>query len=435
MGHKSVPYREIASLIEEKEREREETSGTSGDSGLREAINKLTNSSLRGILQLQSDIQLPIEDLVKYSIFDINRGIKIPKTLSGLLDADTGIHIADGHLTYQPWKGDRNYSVTMNIYDDLQFVTQTINPILTCLYGTPFHYNTYRANKLRLRIGSMAIYTFKTRVLGMISGHRHGKIVIPKPYLGDKTGDHILTFIRFHRNCDGSLSYGGRSNNYPRIAISSDDQNSLRQIRTLLDHHTHVSSKLYKMTRRNSSRFSRNPEYQIISRGHRNLETWLEEIGIDDPKTLSKILVTETYGYNPPYTSLEERLSILAEDINPKSYYNGRIGDLRTKPHTYPYAREVFVLKLLAHQPAPYPRLTKILNFVPSNEALRQTVKSLLNKKEIKKSLTHTQLKITEHGIERLKHNHNAWKTLRQRFNIPIPPTPHHLPPLSSFLS
>ena len=59
----------------------------------------------------------------------------------------------------------------------------------------------------------------------------------------------------------------------------------------------------------------------IILNGIKNLEKWLNTIGIGNPTKYSRFLIWKKYGFCPPNTMYTERLKILKGLINPNKFY------------------------------------------------------------------------------------------------------------------
>ncbi len=135
--------------------------------------------------------------------------------------------------------------------------------------------------------------------------------------------------------------------------------------------------------------------------GWKGINGWLERFGSANAKHLSKLLIAQKYGFCPPHTSLDERLAIIAGEIDPKSFYGRQLGDLIAVPR-YRYAHEAMIMRL-ACQPR---TLRSLIYKMKVRAKLTENVVSkliTLHALQVRRTGMGTVVETTECGVERLQ--------------------------------
>jgi hypothetical protein len=160
--------------------------------------------------------------------------------------------------------------------------------------------------------------------------------------------------------------------------------------------------------------------------GWDGINAWLERFGLANAKHLSKLLIAQKYGYCPPHTSLDERLAIIAGEIDPETFYGQRLGDAVAVPR-YRYAHEVMILRIACR-----PQILRLL--VDKMKVRAKLTECVLSKLVTSHELCvrHTDagtvVETNERGQERLRNLYRAWEELNSRYGIAVPYTPSYFP-------
>ncbi len=148
--------------------------------------------------------------------------------------------------------------------------------------------------------------------LGIPVGKKGKNIRVP-PFI-IKDNSLSPSFIRGLCDTDFCVSFkkGGRKNNsYPRISWSSISKNLVTDVFNIL---TSMGIKSFMYKREMETNFKKDHIiYCLDINGNKNLELWMEKIGFNNKKHLSKIEVWRELGYCPPHTTYKERLKILEQ--------------------------------------------------------------------------------------------------------------------------
>jgi len=155
-----------------------------------------------------------------------------------------------------------------------------------------------------------------------------------------------------------------------------------------------------------AGQFSRGAKASFYISGWRGINEWLRRFGFANAKHLSKLLVTQKYGFCPPHTSLDERLAMIADEIEPVSLYGTRCGDAVTVPR-YRYAHEVLILRIACRPriPGSLVRDMKVRGKL-SESALSKLVNS--GELHLRQTDAGAIVEATELGHERLQNLYRA---------------------------
>jgi len=164
------------------------------------------------------------------------------------------------------------------------------------------------------------------KVLNFPIGSKTYTVQVPKSILNDV--QLYAHFIRGFADGDGCVHFSKRKGTaslfkrsrhaYPRIFLSSVSFQLLRQIQNMLMALEIKSTLLTKKL----SRKQKVPINVITIRGKARLAQWMQKIGFNNAVHQTKIMIWSRFGFCPPYTTLAERNAILANKLDPASYYN-----------------------------------------------------------------------------------------------------------------
>lgn len=154
---------------------------------------------------------------------------------------------------------------------------------------------------------------FKNKVLGLPYGKKE-VIVIPKYFLRDER--ITRTVIRGLFDGDGCLSFKskeGLAHTYPVLSYISISKLLIEQLKTLLEEMGFtVPKKLVE---------NKNGTLVLFLNGDTNYERWMNTIGFNNPKHLTKVVLYEKFGMVPPETDLVERVKLIRRDIKLSEIY------------------------------------------------------------------------------------------------------------------
>jgi hypothetical protein len=182
----------------------------------------------------------------------------------------------------------------------------------------------------------------------------------------------------------------------------------------------------FRVRRSRTRKFAHRAKASFYMSGWKGINAWLGKFGLANAKHLSKLLIAEKYGYCPPHTSLDERLAIIAGEIDPESLYGRRVGDAVAIPR-YRYAHEVMILRIACR-----PLILRLL--VDKMKVRSKLTRSVLSKLvashdlQLRRTNAGTLAETTERGHERLRNLYSAWEELRSRYDINVPDSPSYYP-------
>jgi DNA-binding MarR family transcriptional regulator len=326
------------------------------------------------------------------------------------LAEDVGIHISDGNMICNAKTKGMTYSG--HSIDDFPYFVFRFLPLLKQLWKTSRI--TCKCIKgeqtVIIRICSKPLVLFKYRVLRLPHGKKKS-ITIPKYFLENR--QIVQTVIRGLFDGDGSLCFkskAGLGHTYPVISLSSLSKPLLKQLENLLARLGFTVPE--KLQSKNDG-----TTFILFLNGDKNYELWMNTIGLNNPKHLTKVALYEIFGMVPPDTGLVERVKLIRGDLKLSEIYpvkkfrvnNYRVlekkvlSELVTQTR---YINELGSLTNLDRQRIRYTlrRLSK-LGFV-------ECVKSKIGGKK------HYQ--ITQSGLNKLKRVNSIMKRLRDEFNITV---------------
>ena len=253
---------------------------------------------------------------VKFSRRDKNFGIKIPSKLSADLAYEIGFHIGDGHLTITKRK-DTGVSMFHIVFsgnwkEEKDFYKNTIVPLIFKIYNKKPHMRMEHKNTIRLYFNSKAVALFKSKVLGLPTGNKKGRVSIPKLILNSSP--------RMKASCLGGiidsdfcLSFK-KDGRYPNLSASFplECKKLVNNIKSILKGIGITCS--ICIENRNDVR--RNPmfykAYRIDINGKENLRKKVRYISFRNPIHFTKLLLWEKTGRCLPNTTLKHRIKSIA---------------------------------------------------------------------------------------------------------------------------
>ena len=286
--------------------------------------------------------------------------VKLPKKVTEHLAEDVGIHISDGCMrllrtAYMIYSG--------HMIDDFPYYKHRFIPLLKELWGTKrvgWRRNT-RDHTIKVAIYSKELVLFKHRILGLPLGKKV-EITIPKYFLNDLRMTKAI--LRGLFDGDGSITFkskDGLAHTYPVMSYSSISKALMRQLHKLLrEFGFQIPDKLYD---------KKDGTLILSINGDMNYERWMNTIGFNNPKHLTKVVLYETLGIVPPETDLAERVKLIRGDVKLSEIYPAN--DLRINENKI---IEKKILQKLAHRTSHMSELGREFN------VYRQRVKNALRR-------------------------------------------------------
>lgn len=318
------------------------------------------------------------------------------------------------------------FDIYGNLYDDQPYLEFHVSKLIEDVYGIkPRSYVHPRSATLILRTHSRNVLRVKEDV-GLHPGMK-ACLSLPPFLQAYESGEAIVPFLRGLVDIEGSLRFRKQFRDCHYYPVLECEMSDPPFIKTLYAKLMKLGMPVALRMRHNpTGEYERRPKGSFYLSGWKGINAWLDRFGLANPKHLSKLLIAEKYGFCPPQTSLDERLAIIAGEIDPRSFYEGRLGDLIAVPR-YRYAHEVMVMRI-ACQPQTLPSLVYRMKvrakLTKSAVAKLVTLKAL----RVRRNGLGTAVETTEQGVERLRILFKAWKELKSRFGITIPDSSSYCP-------
>lgn len=264
---------------------------------------------------------------IDFSWADKLKEIRLPESLSEELAEDIGFHIGDGSM-YLTGPSKKSYIMRYsgNVTEDKEHYIKRIIPLKKLLFNVKINGKILNPNSRKNEFGivlcSKAIYNFYSKVLKIPSGNKCKTVEIPEIIL-DSDEKNQCSFIRGLADADFSLTFKRKSakhkmNYYPVISANFASRGLVKGMRILLEKIGFNVVTLNSLNKRYKKYYL---SHIINLNGRTNLELWIELIGFNNPKHLTKYLIWKKFGFCPPHTTLLQRKEVLAENLDPLSLY------------------------------------------------------------------------------------------------------------------
>ncbi len=208
-------------------------------------------------------------DEIPHSRYDKIRGIKLPTVLTPELAEEIGMHIGDGTLPVDKY----NYSLRGDIAER-EYYTNHVQPLYEKVYGIKTRL-LQRPPICGIEFDSKAIYTFKSKVLGLHIGEKVGVIKVPQRIMDSDNPEIYRALLRGINDTDGCF-YMPSTRKDPRITITILSKPLIQQLDLILKKLGFKPSTSIKGC-------------TIALNGYIQLHKWMAEIGSKNPKHLKRI--------------------------------------------------------------------------------------------------------------------------------------------------
>lgn len=239
-----------------------------------------------------------------------------------------GWHIGDGCISINNRYSE--YALTGDLNEEYPFYTDIILPTFNKLFGRYFSreikIKSYKSNNV------CGIYIFDKKFVGILqknfrlSSGKKIKVCVPNII---KTDQQKINFLRGLFDTDGSIYYC-KSNfktkneslfttfHYkPKIKLATISKILIDQVYQLLCN-LGFSPRLRKPAKQ---RNNENMMFGVVLDRNDDTKRWIEQIGFKNLKHITKIHLCNKFGFCPPHTTLNQRIKMLQNELNPLIFY------------------------------------------------------------------------------------------------------------------
>ncbi|NYZ79850.1 hypothetical protein H0N95_01200, partial [Candidatus Micrarchaeota archaeon] len=199
---------------------------------------------------------------VTFSVYDKEKGLKLPSSLTPLLAEEIGMHVGDGSLSNKKYY----YSLRGDIKEKDYYATFVL-PAYKKLFNLDLNL-LERPPICGIEMSSRALYEFKRDVIGLPVGEKVGRVDVPSCIIESRDEVIISSFLRGVFDTDGCV-YFLKSRRYPRIQLEIRSNSLISSIKKLLDKMGFIPA-VY--------------EYKIVLNGPVMFNKWVNQIGSSNPK-------------------------------------------------------------------------------------------------------------------------------------------------------
>ncbi|MFH1396714.1 MAG: LAGLIDADG family homing endonuclease [archaeon] len=241
-----------------------------------------------------------------------------------------GWYFGDGCMSIS--NGRYQFSITGDLKEELLFYNQTIIPTINKLF-----YDKLK-DEVKLKkypsVGVCGAYIFNKKFVTYLQEKyniKHGeKLKVNLPIFDNK--EQKIHFLRGLFDTDGSI-YFCKSNvktkkptfcntfHYkPKIKLATISKELIDEAHKML---LELGFQPRRYTLR-KQRKNENVMYPIVLDTVKDTNKWINEVGFQNPKHITKIEIWREHGFCPPNTKIKERLSIINGDLDPLDYYSSK---------------------------------------------------------------------------------------------------------------
>jgi len=228
------------------------------------------------------EIKLDIDD-IPFSMYDRNRGLRLPKTLTEELAEEIGIHLGDGTLPDKKY-----YFSVRGGYEEEGYYTDFVLLLYKKIYNISLPLKK-RSSACGFEINSKALYNFKSKTLGLVTGKKTYRIEVPREIIEADNEKIMKAFIRGVFDTDGSFSLI-KKGKYPTISLTLKSRRTIVEINKMLiklGYEPHYCPKTYSIHLNGPMRFIK----------------WMNEIGTNNPKHRRRIATIKS---KLPWSNLDK---------------------------------------------------------------------------------------------------------------------------------
>ncbi|UCD04237.1 MAG: hypothetical protein JSW73_01190 [Candidatus Woesearchaeota archaeon] len=196
---------------------------------------------------------------------------------------ETGIHIGDGSMSI--YNGIPCYTVACNANKEREYVEKYIAPLIKEVYGIKPKLRMWSEGAYGFRIVSREVIEFKNKELGLPLGPKK-EIEIPFKII--KNMNLAKKCIRGLFDTDGCVYIEEKKTGpYPRIELHLSSKKVVKQVSEILKD-LGLTCSIWEHKYPNKKNWSNT--YTVCTRGTKNLNIWMKQIGFKNPKNIKKVL-------------------------------------------------------------------------------------------------------------------------------------------------
>lgn len=226
----------------------------------------------------------------------------------------SGIMLGDGHLRCSVNTRRKDYFVNVSgsKSEDLEYYETFLLPLFSNLFNESLKIYHQRKGEINARKYSKKIVYQLIETVGLKSGPKDNT-TIPKNILlsSDKA---VFSFLRGLSDADGSLMFKdkfGKLRDYPVIKFGFKSKLLVEDLEKILRKFNFKFGKIVREVGYDKRSNKTNIRYNIFLNGKPNLEKWMDLIGFNNPRHLTKYQIYKKFGYCPKRTTLNERKLML----------------------------------------------------------------------------------------------------------------------------
>jgi len=244
--------------------------------------------------------------------------------LSESLAEIAGIHAGDGYLRNDGKR--RELDISGNV-EEKDYYDNHISSLFNRVFNINIKLRHFKSrNTYGFVIRNKDIIKFFHEQLSFPYGKK-SRIVKTPPTILKESERVKCSFLKGFFDTDGSLSFDKRRGNYvkfkrthhcyPRIVLTTVSKQLSKEICLILKE-IGISNYLQEYKPKNDN-WSK--KYSVWIYGARNLELWMEKVGMSNPCKTIKYKIWKKYGFCPTNLNMEMLEKILKGEINPEECY------------------------------------------------------------------------------------------------------------------
>ena len=244
---------------------------------------------------------------VNFSRNDMEKGLRLPETLTTELAEDIGIMVGDGCICYRENKNEHEISVVGHIITDEIFVKNHTRRLKKKLFDINFRFTRrLEINTCLLRTYSKGLFEFYTKIIGLPVGSKR-EAGIPN-IIKNNNNDIKKAFLKGLADTDMTLVFkrAGKDNlRYPVIKLGTASKNLVLDVRRILEDIGFKPSICCDMRSYHTKTKKTYTTNQLYLNGEHNLNKWVKEIGFSNPKNILRFKLWKKNGFSLPNKEIE----------------------------------------------------------------------------------------------------------------------------------